>query len=224
MLARKYLLTLFVAVASLVAAPAWAQDELELSLDSADEAAAPADDAEDEEADAKKKKKKAKKKSKKAKEDESAEESPVAAALKELKTLQGRPNLKADFYVYMCSASFCRYCGECMPVAVSESKKMKRGNVEFILISGEGSEAAAKKYLKGYRAKCPVVLMDELKGAKFQNLPGSSAAIGLPAAAIVSKEGKVLASGIGAANVKNLLSDWKKITEKAREEAEQAAE
>ena len=223
MLARKYLLTLFVAVAALVAAPAWAQDEADLSLDSADEAAASAEESEDEEADSKKKKK-SKKKSKKAKTDAKAEESPVAAALKKLKTLQGRPNMKADFYVYMCSASFCRYCSECMPVAVAESKKMKRGNVEFILISGEGSKDAAKKYLKGYRAKCPVVLMDELKGAKFQNLPGSSSAIGLPAAAIVTKEGKVLSSGLGASSVKNILTSWKSVTEKAREEAEKTEE
>ena len=220
MLARKHLFALFFAVSSLFFAPTWAQDEL---MDTEEEVSATEEDS----ADTKKKKGKNKKakKGKKAAGEEAEEMGAVAAALRELKTLKGKPNLKADYYIYICSASWCGYCRECMPVAVDTYKKIKRSKrVEMILISGDKSDKAAKDYLKSYKAKLPYVMFDEVKNAKFANLPGSSCAIGFPAAAIVNKDGKMISQGVGAGNVKSLLADWKKLTidNKEAEEAEAA--
>lgn len=203
MLARKYILALLLAAFSLFCTPSWAQDEM------ADEVSTSEEPAEQ----PKKKKGKKAKNTKNAADDAATELSAVASALSKLKTLKGKPNLKADYYVYMCSASWCRYCCECMPVAVDEYKKMKRTKrVEFILINGDKSEKAAKNYVKNYKARFPYIMFDEIKHAKFRNLPGSSCAIGFPAAAIVTKDGKVIASVGGAGNVKALLADWKKNT------------
>lgn len=220
MIFRKHLLSLFIAASSLLLTPSWAQD---LMLDSAEEATV-ADDATEGEDTTKtsKKKKKGKKAKKNAKGKDAVQETApgaVASALENLKTLKGKPNLKAEYYVYMCSASWCRYCCECMPVAVDEYKKMKRSKrVEFILINGDKSDKVAKDYLKGYKAKFPYIMFDEVKNAMFANLPGSSAAMGFPAAAIVDKDGKVVASATGAGKVKELLNDWKKLTAKRIEE------
>lgn len=210
MLLRKHILALIFALFSLSLAPSWAQDEMTGEASATEESA---------ELPKKKKGKKAKK-AKKAAEDEAAEMSVVASSLSQLKTLKGKPNYKADYYVYMCSASWCRFCCECMPVAVDEYKKMRRTKrVEFILINGDQSEKAAKNYAKTYKAKFPYIMFDEVKNAKFGNLPGSSSAIGFPSAAVVAKDGKVIASAVGAGNVKALLADWKKNTLDKEEKA-----
>lgn len=219
MILRKHVLIgIFAAVFSMLVAPAWAQDDMPIAVEESSEA----DDATvDEEAKASKKKKKGKKTKKNAKAKDDAQDvatSAVAEALGKLKTLKGKPNLKAEYYIYMCSASWCRYCCECMPIAVDEYKKIKRSKrVEFILINGDKSDKIAKDYLKGYKAKFPYIMFDEVRAAQFANLPGSSAAMGFPAAAIVDRDGNVVFRAIGAGQVKELLHDWKKHTAKSLE-------
>lgn len=219
MIFRKHVLIgIFAAVFSMLIAPAWTQDDMPNAVE---EVSVTDGVTVDEEAKASKKKKKGKKNKKDTKSKDEAQEvaaSAVAEALGKLRTLKGKPNLKAEYYIYMCSASWCRYCCECMPVAVDEYKKMKRSKrVEFILINGDKSDKAAKDYLKGYKAKFPYIMFDEVRAAQFANLPGSSAAMGFPAAAIVDRDGKVILRATGADKVKELLHDWKKHTAKLEE-------
>jgi hypothetical protein len=49
----------------------------------------------------------------------------VAEALGKFKVFNGKPNLKAEYYIYLYSASWCGYCQQCMPIAVAEYNKMK---------------------------------------------------------------------------------------------------
>ena len=157
---RKYLLTLMMSMFALVVAPVCAQDE-DADTAATEEMAEMDEEAADdeEEGKSKKKKKKSKKDSKSKKatknakkgaDEEAATGTPaVPAALAKFKQLNGKPNMKAEYYIYMYSASWCGYCVQCMPVAMDAYKKMKSSRkVELVIINGDKSEGAAKDYLK----------------------------------------------------------------------------
>lgn len=202
-------------------------------MDEFEETSAADDEAEpDDEEDSKKKKKKKSKKKKGKKsgkskknsrdvaeeeaEDADAEsdkpaESAVVAAFKKFKNIGGKLNQKAEYFIYLYSASTCGYCQRCMPIAVEQYKKMKSRKVELIVICGDGSEDAAKKYLKSYKMKNPSIMFSALQATQFRGLPGCGMP-GLPAVSVVNKEGKMLRSGVGAQQVMDILNDWKSIT------------
>ena len=172
---RFYLIALLLAFFAVNVTPVLAQDESE--------------EIEESEGKAKKKKKnkkkakksKSKKKAKDADEDamdeESAEDSEeaepeekakpatpkVVEALGKFKVFNSKPNLKAEYYIYLYSASWCGYCQQCMPVAVEQYKKMKASRkVELILICGDKSEGEGKSYLKSKKLKSPAIMFSEL--------------------------------------------------------------
>ena len=217
---RKYLLTLMMSMFALVVAPVCAQDEDVDTAETAETADMEDEESEDEEeGKSKKKKKKSKKDSKSKKaakstkkgaDDEASAGTPaVPAALAKFKQLNGKPNMKADYYIYMYSASWCGYCVQCMPVAMDAYKKMKSSRkVELVIINGDKSEGAAKDYLKKYRAKCPSIMFDALQATKFQGLPGCGMP-GFPAISVVDKEGKMITSAVGAGQVKEILNNWR---------------
>ncbi len=229
---RWYLLTLFLGFFGLTSAPLAAQDE-KTSPDEFEEITADADEetGADDESDSKKKKKKnRKKKTKKGKkakkssrevadetaEDDSADmdapaESAVVAAFKKFKNLGGKLNVKAEHFIYLYSASTCGHCQRCMPIAVEQYKKMKSCKVELIVICGDGSEDAAKKYLRSYKMKNPTIMFSALQATQFRGLPGCGMP-GLPAVSVVDKDGKMLRSGIGAQQVMDILNDWRSLT------------
>lgn len=207
MAVHNYIFTLVCLAVTFFVAPVFAQDSM-------DEASISVEEMTDD-ADNNKKKKTGKKSKKEAAEeaDDNVELSPVGTALQKLKTLTGKANVNADYYIYLSSSSWCRFCRECMPIAVKEYAKIRRSKkVELIIINGDRSAEEAQEYVKSYKAKCPYILFDEVKNAMFQNLPGSSFAIGAPAAAIVTKTGELVKNGQGAKQVKELLSNWKKLT------------
>lgn len=221
---RKYFLTLMMSVFALVVAPVSAQDEASDSFDGEEMS-----ESTDDEDEGKKSKKKARKKSKKDKgkkagrklddEGETADaeaeedaEAAVPAAMKKFKLINGKFNAKAEFYVYLYTASTCMYCQGCMPMAVKEYKKMSSGKkVEMIVIDGDGNEAAAKKYLKRSKLKAPAIMFSALQATNFRGLPGCGMP-GLPAISIADKDGKVLVSGVGATRVKDVLTNWRNHT------------
>ena len=140
------------------------------------------------------------------------EEGKVAQALRKFKSVSGKPNMKADYYIYMYSASWCGYCKQCMPDAVAEYKKIRRSKkVEFIVIGGDKSRDEAKAYLKEYKAKMPCIYFDDVKATKFMGLPGCGMP-GFPAISVADKDGKVIKTAVGAAGVKEVIKDWKKLT------------
>lgn len=138
--------------------------------------------------------------------------SAVAGALAKFKVFNGRPNLKADYYIYLYSASWCGYCQQCMPDAVDQYKKMKSSRkVELILICGDKSEAEGKKYLKSKKLKSPAIMFSELQATQFRGLPGCGMP-GYPAITVVDKEGNMIKNVVGATAVKEVLNDWRNLT------------
>lgn len=215
---REYYLTLLMSVFALVVAPVAAQDDAPDSFNEEEITESAEDEAE--EVSRKKSKKKGKKnKEKKASrkkgadtEAEAETEAAVPAAVKKFKLINGKFNAKAHFYVYLYTASTCVHCQGCMPIAVKEYKKMTAGKkVEMLIIDGDGTEAAAKKYLTSSKMKAPAIMFSALQATNFRGLPGCGMP-GLPAISIADKDGKVLASGIGAAQVKEVLSNWRNHT------------
>lgn len=158
------------------------------------------------------KKKKGQKKGKSTKTEAAEKEASkpaVLAALENFKVHNAKVNTKAEIYIYLYSASWCRYCCECMPVAVEQYKKMKSSRkVEIILIGGDKTEKEAIQYLKSYKLKAPGIMFDALKATKFQGLP-SCGMPGFPAVTVVTKDGKMLANVVGAGQVKEVLTNWK---------------
>ena len=138
--------------------------------------------------------------------------SAVAGALAKFKVFNGRPNLKADYYIYLYSASWCGYCQQCMPVAVEQYKKI-RGNrkVELILICGDKTPEEGKAYLKSKKLKSPAIMFSELEATQFRGLPGCGLP-GFPAITIVDKEGAQITNVIGATKVKEVLENWREYT------------
>lgn len=164
------------------------------------------------------KKKKGSKKSKASKKDEAdkaddaAAAPAVVAALEKFKVHNGKVNEKADFYIYLYSASWCRYCKECMPVAAKHYSKMRAGRkVELIVVGGDKTEKDAIKYLKSYKLKAPGIMFDALKATKFKGLPACGMP-GFPAITVVTKDGKMVKNVVGGAAVQEVLNNWKTYT------------
>lgn len=152
------------------------------------------------------KKSKKKKKSKKSAEKKSSV-SAVGKAAGKLKTFNGKPSKKALVYVYLQSASWCGPCNKEMPEVAEIYKEMKKdGRAEIILIGGDQTEDAAKKFLKQYKAKFPGIL---LGGKNVDKLPGFTPASGIPHATMVDGEGNVLADGYPS----SVLAQWKQAVE-----------
>ena len=136
----------------------------------------------------------------------------VAEALVKFKVFNAKPNLKADYYIYLYSASWCGYCQQCMPIAVDEYRKMKSSRkVEMILICGDKTEAEAKEYIKSKKCKAPTIMFAELQATAFQGLPGCGMP-GYPAISVVDKNGKQIKNVVGASAVKEVLSGWRALT------------
>ena len=152
------------------------------------------------------KKSKKKKKSKKSA-DKKSSVSAVGKAAGKLKTFNGKPSKKALVYVYLQSASWCGPCNKEMPEVAEIYKEMKKdGRAEIILIGGDQTEDAAKKFLKQYKAKFPGIL---LGGKNVDKLPGFTPASGIPHATMVDGEGNVLADGYPS----SVLAQWKQAVE-----------
>lgn len=152
-----------------------------------------------------------KKKKKKSKKKATATVSKVGKAVGKLKTFNGKPNKKALVYVYLQSASWCGPCNQEMPEVAKTYKAMKKdGRAEIILIGGDQTEDAAKKFLKKYKAKFPGILATAVNAAE---LPGFTPARGIPHATMVDSEGNVLADGFPS----EVLSGWEQAVEAAAE-------
>ncbi len=130
----------------------------------------------------------------------------VAGALSKLKWFNGKPNTKAQYYIYLQSASWCGPCRAEMPEIVRAYKAMKKdGRVELVLLGGDKDEKSAKAYLKKYGAKFPGTMR---KDEGVSCLPGAcKLPCYYPAAVIVRANGEVIESGHGS-----IIRDWKKYT------------
>ena len=107
----------------------------------------------------------------------------------------------AEYYIFICSASWCPPCRKLMPHIVKEYKSNIRRNpkVDLILLGGDKDEDECKKYLKHYRADFP-----GLHARKQINLPDFPQIQYWPFAIFVDADGKVITSGHG-----QMVLEWK---------------
>ncbi len=148
-----------------------------------------------------------------AKSEEIAEPRAAQSAIAKVEPIRGEINKEADYYIYLGSSSTCPPCRALMPKVVKEYSKMKRKNVELILVGSDRTEEAAIKYAEDYKVKFPAVHYMQA-GA----LLGRVQATSLPNVTIVDADGKALASGGG-----DVILNWKKTIATAERDAKKAA-
>ena len=137
--------------------------------------------------------------------------SPVAQALSKAQILNGKqPNLAAEYYIYVQSASWCGPCKLEMPHLIEQYPQMKEGNVEVILVDLDNTAEQGKAYLEGFQAPFPGVHMED---PAVKALPGYELARAVPHATIVDAQGRLVAKGHGS-----LARKWQQITETDRED------
>ena len=111
-----------------------------------------------------------------------------------------KPNLKAKYYGFLRSASWCVPCQIFVPQLLEGYSKMKGAKLEVILL-GQEDEAVVKKYMKEHKYNIPGVMPSELgtvPGLSFEGL-------GFPSMCIVDADGNFVALSGG----KN-MQEWKK--------------
>ena len=150
-----------------------------------------------------KKAKRSKKDSAKEETTEEAEEESVVASILKQNTYfnQSTPNFKADYFIFLKSASWCGPCNAEMPKVARAYEQMKAsGRVELILMSHDQTQEAAEKFLQKYNATFPGMM----RGSQYPDMPKSR---GIPSAAILKADGTVITSGHGA-----IIQSWKEHT------------
>lgn len=138
---------------------------------------------------------------------------PVAAALKKATTPTfGTFNPKADYFIYLFSASWCGPCKAIMPqivgTAYPEMLKTRKPKVEIILLGMDQTPEEVGQYRDHYKAKFFAV---HHKDPAVRALPGFTSPDGIPHCIIVDKNGNRIHAGHGSS-----LMNWKTIIENAK--------
>lgn len=132
--------------------------------------------------------------------------SPVVKAVKKMKKVKGRLNAKADYYIYLFSASWCGPCCKEMPEIVEQYKDMKKdGRVEIILMGKDETPDGVKAFMKQFDIKFYGVMASD-KNAK--KVPGFSDPSGIPNCIVVDRYGRVITSGHPA----GIIPNWQTVT------------
>jgi len=132
----------------------------------------------------------------------------VSQVIKDIDFLNAQPDLEADYYIYLSSASWCRPCRMIMPDIVKAYPEMKKNKVEIILLGCDRTENAAKAYVEKYKAKFPLLWM---MNPNVTKLPAFTPPPTIPRIIIVSKDGERLHEGPGAH-----ILNWKDYTIKKK--------
>ena len=111
-----------------------------------------------------------------------------------------KPNLKAKYYGFLRSASWCVPCQIFVPQLLEGYSKMKGAKLEVILL-GQEDEAVVKKYMKEHKYNIPGVMPSELGSVPGLSFEG----LGFPSMCIVDADGNFVALSGG----KN-MQEWKK--------------
>ena len=147
------------------------------------------------EAPAKKNKKKAKK-----------EPSPIIPALKKVKKVKGRVNDKADYFIFLYSASWCGPCCKEMPNIVETYKDIKKsGKVDIVLFCQDRTPDAAKSFVNNFRIKFLTVMGNDDKCAK---VPGHAPSGSIPYSIVVDRYGRKITAGHPA----SIIPSWESHT------------
>lgn len=135
--------------------------------------------------------------------DVSSEMSTVAKALEKAGYFtEKKAAPSAQYYIFICSASWCPPCRSLMPHIVKEYNKniKKDESVSLVLLGGDSDEAGCKKYLEHYKADIPGI--HARKKIDLPNFPGIKY---WPFAIFMDAEGNVITSGHGS-----MVLEWKK--------------
>lgn len=127
-----------------------------------------------------------------------------------------KANLKAKYYGFLRSASWCVPCQIFVPKLLKEYRKMKGAKMELILL-GQEDEAVVKKYMKDHDYDIPGVMPTELGEIPGLNYEGP----GYPSLCIVDAEGNFIAAkgGTNMLQWKDVLKEHKKQLLKEKREA-----
>ena len=116
-----------------------------------------------------------------------------------------KPNLKAEYYIFIYSASWCGFCPPVMKASVEAYPEMKRKGVELILVDQDKTLAACKDYVKKYKAKFPAAFGQ--KATKLNEMMrGKRKSGGVPHAVFLDANRGVIKEGHG-----NLVKQWQEI-------------
>lgn len=117
-------------------------------------------------------------------------DSPVVKAVKKMKKVKGRLNAKADYYIYLFSASWCGPCCKEMPEIVEQHKKMRKdGRVDIILMGEDKTPAGVKNFIKQFNMKFYAVMASDKNATK---VPGFASPSGIPFCIVVDRYGRVI--------------------------------
>ncbi len=134
------------------------------------------------------------------------EVSPIIPALKKVKKVKGRVNDKADYFIFLYSASWCGPCCKEMPEIVDIYKEIKKsGKVDIVLFCQDRTMADAKAFVNRFRIKFLTVMGNDDKCSK---VPGHAPAGGIPHCNIVDRTGRTIISG----HPGNVMEHWKSYT------------
>lgn len=130
-------------------------------------------------------------------------ENAVAAALRKFPTVHGPLNPKADYYIYLYSASWCGPCKMLMPKIVEMYKKdlMYDSRVALILLGADSNDEGVRQYISHYDMPIYAICY---KTPGVNQIPGFQQPPGIPFHVIVDKKGNVVTSGLGGA-----ILNWK---------------
>ena len=130
------------------------------------------------------------------------EMTPVAMALEKAGYLtKDKAKADAQYYIFICSASWCTPCRRLMPYIVEEYQKSIKNDssVSLILLGYDSTEEGCRKYLEHYNTDMPGVF-----GRKELDLPNRPKLPYIPFAFVMDAQGKLITSGRG-----NIVLDWK---------------
>ena len=112
---------------------------------------------------------------------------------------KAKPNLKAKYYGFIRSASWCVPCKLLVPPVMKDYSRMRGMKMELIFL-GQEDKAVVQKYAKESKFKCPVVMPGEI-GA---SIPGLKFEGGLPRICIVDADGNFVGEAGG-----KYMQDWR---------------
>ncbi len=130
---------------------------------------------------------------------------PLRSKISKVKWRRAKPNLRAEYYIYLHSASWCGPCREMMSYFASRYKEMKKdGRVELLMISYDKYQEQEEALLNAHDASFPVAHCSDPAVAE---LPGITLHHGTPTVNIMRASGVKLMDGHGLAVV-----HWRKYT------------
>ncbi len=147
-----------------------------------------------------------------------AETNVIGAALAKLPHVNGiAPNTNARYYFFVSSASWCGPCRAIMPQVVKQYEAIKAtGDVEVVLVCFDRTWEQAKAYADHYKMPfCMVMRQDVVE----QHVKGFPDVHGIPHAALISADGRLLGQGHGS-----LMLHWQdaiRVSEEAMKLEEQ---